>query len=69
MHTLKIHLHDYNSFTILEMFDCMYDTEGNKDHINIMDNFFIVKNPLEAKERIIIVYKFKNCFSKRNLHL
>ena len=53
----------------LKCLTVMYDTEGNKDHTNIFDNFFIVKNPLEAKERIIIVYKFKNCFSKRNLHL
>ena len=53
----------------LKCLTVMYDTEGNKDHINIFDNFFIVKNHLEAKERIIIVYKFKNCFSKRNLHL
>lgn len=57
----------------LKCLTVMYDTEGNKDHINIFDNFFIVKNfiknPLEVKERIIIVYKSKNCFSKRNLHL
>ena len=47
----------------------MCDTDGNK-HICLLDNCLIVGNlsanqfihSLEEKEKIIVVYKFENCF-------